>query len=130
MAIRDEHSFDDTSIIRGSGDQKERFLRKYSNIHLHGETVEVLMDPSSSSVVTYVKPGTIERKVYRYKDRAGDFWKEIHKVVVNKKQQVIFVEKRYRNHQYVTSFRRRWSDGNAADWIMKQMRESHNDPAS
>lgn len=83
------------------------------------------MDPSSSSVVTYVKPGTIERKVYRYKDRAGDFWKEIHKVVVNKKQQVIFVEKRYRNHQYVTSFRRRWSDGNAADWIMKQMGESH-----
>ena len=110
------------SIITEATGEKERFLQKYSTIRVHGESVEVLMDPASSSVVSYVKPGTIERKVYRYKDRAGDFWKEIHKVVVNKKQQVIFVEKRYRNHQYVTSFRRRWNDGNAADWIMKQMR--------
>ncbi|WP_201352049.1 hypothetical protein [Hydrogenimonas urashimensis] len=123
MASEEKRIQKTVSIVEDEG-HKKRFLQNYQSIRLHGESIDVLMDPSSSSVVTYVKPGTIERKVYRYKDRAGDFWKEIHKVVVNKKQQVIFVEKRYRNHQYVTSFRRRWNDGNAADWIMKQMRDS------
>lgn len=103
--------------------KKDQLINKYKNITIQDETIEVLMDPSSSSVVTYVKPGIIERKVIRYKDQLGNLWKEIHKVVVNKKQNVVFVEKRYKNHRYVTSYRRRWSDGNASEWVMKQMKD-------
>jgi len=104
--------------------RKNDFLEKYKNITLNDESIEVLMDPSSSSIVTYVKPGVIEKKVFRYKDKVGNYWKEIHKVVVNEKQKVIFVEKRYKNHQYIVSHRRRWSDGNASQWVMEHMKKS------
>ena len=85
------------------------------------------MDPSSSSVVTYVKPGVLKREVIRYKDEVGNLWKEIHKVVVNEKQKVVFVEKRYKNHQYVTSHRRRWSDGNASQGVMEHIKDSESE---
>ena len=61
---------------------------------LDNESIEVLMDPSSYSVVTYVKPGLIEKKVFRYKNKVGNLGKEIYKVVVNEKLKVIFAEKR------------------------------------
>ena len=107
--------------------RKERFLDKYKNITLNDASIEVLMDPSTSSVITYVKPGVIEKRVVRYKDKTGNSWKEIHKVVVNEKQKVIFVEKRYKNHQYVVSHRRRWSDGYASQWVMEHINETKSD---
>lgn len=116
-----------SSSISEETSKKNRFLDKYKNITLNDESIEVLMDPSSSSVITYVKPGVIEKKVIRYKDKIGNTWKEIHKVVVNEKQKVIFVEKRYKNHQYIVSHRRRWSDGNASQWVMEHMNEIKSD---
>ncbi len=103
--------------------KKNQFLDKYKHITIDDKSIEVLMEPSSSSVVTYVKPGLIEKKVFRYKDKVGNLWKEIHKVVVNEKQKVVFVEKRYKNHQHIVTHRRRWSDGNASQWLMQQMEE-------
>lgn len=112
-----------SASISQDSSKKEQFLDKYKNIIIDNESIEVLMDPSSSTVVTYVKPGVIEKKVIRYQDKVGNNWKEIHKVVVNEKQKVIFVEKRYRNHQYIVSHRRRWSDGNASQWVMEHMKD-------
>ena len=76
--------------------KKDQLLEKYKHMTISNEPVEILMDPTSSSVVTYIKPGVIEKKVLRYKDKAGNLWKEINKVVINEKQKVIFVEKRYK----------------------------------
>ena len=122
MADTSEHTdkFSSASISEDAT-KKNQFLDKYKNIILNDNSIEVLIDSSSSSVVTYVKPGVIEKKVFRYKDKVGNLWKEIHKVVVNEKQKVIFVEKRYKNHRYIVTHRRRWSDGNASQFLMQQM---------
>lgn len=119
-----EHSDSPEIKITEDASRKSELIRRYSSVTIGDETVDVLMAPGSSSVVAYVKPGIIERTVIRYKDRAGNFWKEIRQVVVNKKQDVVFVEKRYKNHDYINSRRRRWYDGKASDWVMQQL-EKH-----
>ena len=44
--------------------KKNQFLYKYKHITIDDKSIEVLMEPSSSSVITYVKPGLIEKKVF------------------------------------------------------------------